>query len=284
MRTELYTLVFAEAMLLGGCAQVIGIEDLPPLVDAATSGDDRRLRDAGIPDAAAGFPDGASPDASPDAGEGEVDLERGLAGHWPLDEIESGSGGNTTPDHTDNRFDGEVDGTSVVAGQVGMALRFDGSDDSVRIGNRPELDIAGPITLSAWGRPAVLDQNTRNIVAHGSTSSPRREVFLRLSNEQYQGGSWDGADHKAVSAIPANDLGGWIHLATVYDGQDWVLYRNGTEVGREPSPTGAVTVDESWFIGDRLSESDRFFDGDIDDVRIYDRALSPAEVRALATP
>ena len=42
--------------------------------------------------ARAGFPDGAPPGASPDASEGESDLERGLVGHWPLDEIESRSG------------------------------------------------------------------------------------------------------------------------------------------------------------------------------------------------
>lgn len=286
MRTELYTPVVAGTVLLGGCAQVLGIEDLPPLVDARSPGGNMRQEDAGIPDAVAGFPDASAPDAA-DAREDDIDLARGLVGHWPLDATEPGGSGSITRDASGNGFDGEVKGTEVVAGRVGMALRFDGDGDSVRIGNQSALDFEGPITLSVWCRLAIVDQRIRNIVAHGNTNDPQREVFLRIdAADQYEGGSWDGRDHKAVLAIPASDiLGDWVHLAAVYDGQDWILYHAGLEMHRKPDPVGAVTVDEDWFIGARLgSNADRFFQGDIDEVRIYDRALSPAEIAALAAP
>lgn len=249
----------------------------------------------GLADAARDLPDAARPGPARDAGapgdaaadaRGEVDLTRGLVGYWPLDEIDS-SGGGTTPDRSGNRFDGEVDGPELVAGRVGMALRFDGDDDAVIIGNRAALDAAGPITIAAWIDPTLVGGDIRNIVAHGNTNEPPREVFLRIAaNEQYEGGCWDNADHKAALAIPLGDVvGSWIHLATVYDGQDWVLYRNGVEVNRGASAVGALNVNENWFIGARLgSAADRYFQGDIDEVRIYNRALSPAEIAALAAP
>jgi hypothetical protein len=285
MRAGLYTLVVAGTGLLGGCAQVLGIEDLPPLADATSPGGDARPGDAGIPDAAAGAPDASAPGA-PDAGGQPIDLARGLVGHWPLDAIEPGGGGDVTPDASGNGFDGAVDGPVLVPGRTGMALRFDGVDDLVRIGNPPALDIAGRITIAAWCRPGRVDGVVQNIVAHGSAPDPRRELFLRIGHEdEYEGGSWDGTDHKGVFAVPGEDIdAGWVHLAAAHDGAAWRLYRNGVEVARSVDATGAVTVDEDWAIGARVSGRDRFFQGDIDDVRVYDRALSAAEVAALAAP
>ena len=249
----------------------------------------------GSPDATDERPDARAPDpidaarmldaaGAPDAGRDAgvpFDLTLGLVAHWPLDTID-GTSMRTTPDVVGG-FDGEVRGTaSIVPGTIDGAISLDGSTGFVRIPNAPELDFAGVITLAAWCRPRAID-GLRIVVAHGTSFSPNGEVYLRLEADTYQIGSWNGGDHRAVSPIPPGDRNSWVHLAGLYDGTTWRLYRNGQEV-KVDGDLGAVTVNEVWAIGARSrSSADRFFQGEIDDVRIYDRALSAAEIIALAT-
>ncbi|HWN71766.1 MAG TPA: LamG domain-containing protein [Haliangium sp.] len=237
-----------------------------------------------IPDArvvdAARMVDAAEADAGRDAGV-PLDLTLGLLAYWPLDVIE-GTSPPTTPDVVGG-FDGEVRGTaSIVSGHIDGAISLDGSSGFVRIANTPELDFAGIITLAAWCRPRAID-GFRIVVAHGTSFSPNGEVYLRLEADDYQAGSWNGGDHRAVSPIPPDDRDTWVHLAGVYDGETWRLYRNGVEVDTG-GDIGAVTVNEVWAIGARSRASaDRFFQGEIDEVRIYDRALSVEEIGALVS-
>jgi hypothetical protein len=238
------------------------------------------VADARPPDPidAARMPDAAeTPDAGPDAGD---PLALGLVAHWPLDTIDGTS--RTTPDVVGG-FDGEVRGTaSIVPGTVDGAISLDGSSGFVRIPNAPELNFEGIITLAAWCRPRAIE-GFRIVVAHGTSFSPNGEVYLRLESDDYQAGSWNGGDHRAVSPIPPGDQNNWVHLAGVFDGTNWRLYRNG-ELVKVDSDLGAVTVNEVWAIGARSqSSADRFFEGEIDDVRIYKRALSAAEILLLAT-
>ena len=60
-----------------------------------------------------------------------------------------------------------------------------------------------------------------------------------------------------------------------------MLYRNGVHVASKNNATGAIAVDENWAIGARGTGTQRFFTGTIDDVRIYDRALSAQEAEQL---
>ncbi len=158
------------------------------------------------------------------------------------------------------------------------ALKFDGTNDHIQIPNRPQLNFSGEITMEAWIKPEAFD-GIRNIVAHGFTSS---EVFLRIFNDQYQVGSWNGSDHKVTMPIPAEDKTGanWIHLAGVYDGSAWKIYRNGKLENSRVETTGALTVEANWAIGARGGEQVRLFKGAIDDVRIWKRGRTEAEIDA----
>lgn len=262
MRIQRCVPALMVAIMVGGCAQVIGIKDLPDVPDARTE-----------------IPDGAVADAALDAGDG-IDLTAGLVAYWPLDTIE-GEPVQTTPDVVGG-FDGEIAGPATIgSGNINGALSLDGSSAFVRIEDVPELSFTGNISIAAWCRPEVTD-GIRNIVAHGSSSSPNGEVYLRIVNGEYQGGSWNGTSHEAKEPVPADDVGSWVHLATVYDGTTWRLYRNGEEVATG-GDVGAVTVDAEWAIGARARLADRHFEGEIDDVRLYNRPLSPAEILALTT-
>ena len=119
----------------------------------------------------------------------------------------------------------------------------------------------------------------------GLTNGPNFEVSLRISSGNYQFTYWDTIDHEAVAAIPASDVGAWVHLCGVFDGSGYSLYRNGALAASIADATVPPSnVDAPWAIGARAPQPDgldRLMQGSIDDVRIYGRALGAGEVEAL---
>ncbi|MBI3417238.1 MAG: LamG domain-containing protein [Verrucomicrobia bacterium] len=203
----------------------------------------------------------------------------GLVGYWALDEANGGGAG----DSSGFGNNGSIINASRVAGQSGNALSFNGVNTSVSIPNTASLDITGPITMSAWVNPQSM-AGKQNILAHGYTKAPDQNasVYLRINDGQYEVGTWNNAVQPTASAaIPSSDLGIFVHLAGVYDGSAWTIYRNGVALNTVAG-IGAVPVNAQWTIGARDGGADRFFNGIIDEVRLYNRALSAAEILALA--
>jgi hypothetical protein len=83
-------------------------------------------------------------------------------------------------------------------------------------------------------------------------------------------------------AIPTDDISTWIHLAGTYDGTAWRLYRNGRQLAVSVDTIGAVLVNGNWGIAGNAACDARFFQGNIDDLRLYKRGLSPEEIRRIA--
>jgi hypothetical protein len=217
---------------------------------------------------------------------GAVDVTRGLVAHWKFDD-----GKGTVARDAVSGHDATVKGAVWVKGIRGNALRFDGQDDLVEIGNPAELNFAGPISISAWTRLNKLpgargkESDLMNVVVHCWKEPQRHEVYLRLFNRgsavQLEAGGYAGDEKHASLKVGDDDVGRWVHWCSAYDGQAWTIYRNGDAVARQPSQVGALKIDSSWCIGSQVS-GDRIFDGDIDDVRIYNRGLSADEVKSLA--
>ena len=160
------------------------------------------------------------------------------------------------------------------------SLNFDGIDDFVALGQPAALNITGTIAIEAWVNVQATD-GLRNVVARGYAITPALgEVFLRINWGQYQIGSWDGTDHLASYTIPQEDYGAWVHLAGMYDGTAWRLYRNGVEVSAVLDNTGAVPVTGGWAIGARGTGTERFFGGAMHDVRIWNIPRTPADILA----
>jgi hypothetical protein len=159
-----------------------------------------------------------------------------------------------------------------------MSLSFDGQSSFVELGEPADLNFTGNVTIEAWVR-AKNTGGFHDILAHGYTQTPPGELFLRIFAGQYQVGSWDGMNHAVSAPIPAEDAGKWVHLAGVYDGTRWHLYRNGQELASNPDPVGVVPVNAPWAIGARGGGSERFFDGDIAEVRLWKVARTPDQVR-----
>jgi hypothetical protein len=218
------------------------------------------------------------------------DPERGLVAHWALDETErgaivldsSGQGHHGTPSQPSPPT------PSLSVPPVHFfnprSLAFDGLTQLVEFGNPDTLNISGPITLCAWLNILAPD-GSHNILVHGYQWSPDQEVALRLVAGNYQMASWDGVNHEAELPIPPEDVGVWVHLCGVFDGGAYRLFRNGILAASYSDATLPPHVDVPWALGARAAwmamKPERFFAGLIDDVRIYARGLTAAEVMAL---
>jgi hypothetical protein len=241
-----------------------------------------------------------APIISPDAGDAgrvaepntppDLDLVAGLLLYLPFDETEAGA---IAVDASGNGHDGtpSVDpplpspSTPAVGFDNPRCLAFNGGAQLIDLGNPAALNVEGELTVSAWIRPTALD-GYRNIVAHGYRQTPGQEVVLRISDAYYEFLTWNGfmENHQARAPVPEGDIDNWHHLTGVFDGSRYRLYRDGVLLSEQADTFGPSAMDAPWAIGGRsitVPEDPRPFEGFIDEVRVYARALSGDEVRAL---
>ena len=212
-------------------------------------------------------------------------------GHWTFDEGD----GYTTADVSGNGNDGVIwdDGvfwSDDTPSGSGYSLEFSGKLGGVYIGDPEILQIVGDITLAAWVKTDSATENWQNIVVKGHGIG---ENVMRLDGNGHPSqiwcGSYDNTDHMVMSWDLLDELNRWLHVVGTYSSADglWTLYLDGVWNNQTEDATGAVTVDRGWAIGARAPDStgifptERHFEGFIDDVRIYDVALTDVEVAAL---
>ena len=169
------------------------------------------------------------------------------------------------------------DDLSPLASWLDESQTFNGTSDKVVLGNPSDLNFTGEITLTATVKIDAFN-GLQDILAHGYTRNPNAEVFLRLNGSNIQVGSYNGSTRCASASLDASDLGQWITFTGTYDGTNWNLYKDGVLIASSASSVGAVTVNADWVIG-ASAQNDRFFDGDIKDVAIWDSALSAEEIQ-----
>jgi hypothetical protein len=215
----------------------------------------------------------------------DLSINDGLIGYWKLDETVVG----TAADSSGYGNTGTHTGTPSLSASVPSSLTFsdgrsvslNGTSQYVSLGNPSTLNFAGQITIAAW----VFNTNstgTTDIVAHGYTTSPSAEVYLRIVDGRYDCGCWNGTGSYLANFTPSvSDVNSWVQLTCTYDGAAWNLYRNGTLVNSSTTANGSMTVTDNWAIGARGAGDQRFFSGNIDDVRIYNRALTATEAAAI---
>ncbi len=210
--------------------------------------------------------------------------------YWRLNE----SSGTTAFDYMGG-YDGTASGAVTPAspsasspqypglGAGNTGYNFDGASGTVQIGNPAGLNVVGRFSVAVWVKLASTSGGLHNIFMHGYSTGPNGEAGLRRNGGVYQFFSWDGADHLVAAPIPAEDVGNWVYLVGTYNGTNYTLYHNGAQVGSVANAVGAVPVNLGWAIGSRggnLSDG-RFFDGDIDEVALFNKALTSQEVCAL---
>jgi len=196
-----------------------------------------------------------------------------LVALWSLDEGE----GTTVTDSSGNQHTGVLKGDPTwTTGVIGGALEFDGDGDYVDLGTSPSFDITDRITVAAWIKVTSFDVDWQTIISKG-------DVAWRLSRSQGNNlhfactGLWPEWVHGTANV---ND-GQWHHAAGVYDGATLRLYVDG-QLDVSMATAGRINVCEyPVTIGENLEEPQRAWNGTIDEVRLYNYALSEMEVRAL---
>jgi hypothetical protein len=186
-------------------------------------------------------------------------------------------------DGSGNGLDGTMIGEpNFVDGMYGMALDLDGVDDYVDCGANETLNtLSDAITVSAWVNIRSVTTTWMSIVMKGETA-------WRLGvNGDTTGVHWafTGGDRgwQAANSVTELPLGEWHHIAGTYDrsvgGTVWV---DGVAETVNPDLDGIDTNEQPLLLGENPESTGRFFDGLLDEVRIYGRALSEAELRYLA--
>jgi hypothetical protein len=163
-----------------------------------------------------------------------------------------------------------------VPGRYGDAFQFDGSGDSVETG----FSWQDPFTMSLWVSPAVLRQPDAGVCASAPDATSDATFDLRLTNLD------EIEVHTNLTDIGAGSVTlGWMHVAVAFDGANVLTWASGVPVSVSAWPAGIPGGAEPDIVALILG-TDRAggvgFAGWLDDVLIFDRALSDAEVAALA--
>ncbi len=160
----------------------------------------------------------------------------------------------------------------------GMALDFDGQGDYVDCGNPPEFTIRDQITFAYWIKVRAFDASWNTVIAKGDDSWRSSRAGTNNFMEAAVGGT---SGNFLYGSTPVDDEQ-WHHVAAVYDGATFKLYVDGGLDGSEES-TGQIAVSSyNVYIGENSQATGRYWNGLIDDVVIYNRALSTGEVLYLA--
>jgi len=194
-----------------------------------------------------------------------------LVGHWKFDE----GSGTVTNDASGNGNNGTlVNGAAWAVGKQGNALSFDGINSYVRIPDSPILRIPGPFTIMLWLKPSSLDQGFRSFV------NKYNNYLFQTANQSPNTGrlrvTFSG--HALESPDYTLTLGEWQHIAAVWDGIYLKLYKNGTQVADSWEGPATPTAQASYLYIGCENGSSQYFNGLIDEVKIYNGALTAAEI------
>jgi len=163
-----------------------------------------------------------------------------------------------------------------VGGRYGSALSFDGVNDWVTIPDASSLDLTAGMTLEAWVRPSTLG-GWRTLVFKERTGGVVYGLYADQAGGRPLGQVYIGSERNAIgtSSLPLNV---WTHLATTYDGAVVRLYVNGVLAGSS-SISGSMTASTGVLRIGGNSVWAEWFAGLIDEVRVYNRALTAAEIQ-----
>ena len=201
----------------------------------------------------------------------------GLVAYYPLD--------GDTNDASGNELHGTIMGEPVfVDGAVGSALDLDGVDDYVDCGNSELFSITDAFTLSLWINWRAPGAEWQTVIAKGDNAW---RLARGSTTQTMDFGFTAGGDRGWQAARTASDvpLGEWHHVAATIDTVEGAkIYLDGVLEGTN-GDTGGITVgDYPVYIGENAQAASRFWDGSVDDVRLYDGVLSGPEISWLAKP
>ncbi|MDG6229363.1 MAG: DUF2341 domain-containing protein [Candidatus Thermoplasmatota archaeon] len=194
----------------------------------------------------------------------------GRASQWSFDE----NAGSIVYDAVDER-DGDIIGATWTTGFQGSALLFDGLDDTVDIRNDTSFRLNDTFSFEILVSPS--SHKTAKLVQNGDWDGHGlgQDIWrgwkgsIYITGDRSYSVEWDEG---------RPDLGTWYHLVLTYDGSSLRLYVNGNETDNT-SVTGSPKNNGRGISIGSDNNNQKFFNGIIDEVTVYERALGPSEVR-----
>ena len=213
----------------------------------------------------------------------------GLLAHWTMDEIVAG----VVPDASGLGHDATVgpEGMQieVVPGMIGKALRLKEDQQAfLKVAKSEDFGLARNITVMAWTRPAARGKAYEVLGWKGDKSGnpPWPGWRLRCSWARifFEYGTADGKQPRASSPEWSAPAGFWCHAAATFDGANIRIYVNGVEKAAAPGE-GDILPNKGrpLIIGNYIGRKNAYaFDGLLDDVKVFNRVLTEAEIFAEA--
>lgn len=205
----------------------------------------------------------------------------GLVAAYSFDEASGALAGDSSFTHSHT---GTIkNATWAAAGRFDSALSFNGTNALVTISDAADLDLSTGMTLEAWVNPAALS-GWRTAVLKEKPSGlayalyahddvPRPASYINIGNA-----------YSEASGTAGLALNTWSHLAATYDGGILRLYLNGVQIGSQAA-SGAITASTLPLQIGGNAVWGEYFTGLIDEVRVYNRALTVSEIQAdMTTP
>jgi hypothetical protein len=199
----------------------------------------------------------------------------GLVAYYPLE--------GDALDASDNMLDGVIMGDpNFVEGVAGMAMDLDGVDDYVDCGNDPIIDAISEISVSAWLNIRAINTAWQAAVVKGENAWRLGNVNL---DPRFHFGItiWNAPDTASIDGATAVGFDEWHHVAGTFDGANINVYLDGVLDGSAPTTEPIGISATNVFIGDNSESPGRYWDGLIDEVMIYQRALTEEEIMGLAS-
>jgi hypothetical protein len=172
--------------------------------------------------------------------------------------------------------DGTILGTTIVAGKVGNAFSFDGVDDYVDI---PTINVGGAFSVELWIYPTKYGYY-QNLVSYSSNTSTNYGSLL--FDGSYRRFAFQQANQYKITTgyYTFPSLNAWVHVALTHDGYYTRIYVNGVLQGTS-SGSYPMNFDNPIRLGYSVNGTNTYFGGLMDEVSIYNRALSEEEIVAI---
>ncbi len=188
-------------------------------------------------------------------------------------------------DQSRGEFHGSISGAVPTADRFGNengAFTFNGSTDYINIGRAPDLAFGGfqPYTMAAWVKPGTGGGNIITKFNGGVLAG----WYLQIKDDMHVL-SYRNVGPLSTTSLDPVESDQWLHLVSKYDGKTLSIYVNGVLQAQEPFTSHPSDTNTDLLIGAIHSKGDitGYYEGIIDDIRLYNRDLSNEEIAALAS-
>ena len=200
----------------------------------------------------------------------------GLVAYYPFN--------GDAKDESGNGYDGTVNGATLAEdrfGNASSAYSFDGIDDRIKITNSPPVANAQQLSVFAWYfNRDTSDKPTLGMIAQSTTGNPEGWRLWTEGSKDLRASIYTDGGHIDAATTLQSRHSEWVHFGFAFGGGKASVFENGVLVDQVETP--GTKISNARFPDIEMGFVHRwFYNGLLDDVRIYDRALQPGEVTTL---